>query len=318
MLNTTRKIACDDLALANSSGLKNHENYARHLLDIVTSHSRAPQKSNLTLASLSACRTVAPASPPPTTTHTPSSSSRVEVSTTVIELEDPTILRKFFNIKKDEIQFASVIIVERMKEILKKLPTSKFQTTKLPNVVTTIGRKGKSDRTREFIYPSEYSAPQFPKSSGVVGGGVSTFPVTPASPTSFETKMLGLTCEFTPNLATGKNIGLEIAIDHSHFLGFVNYGSPIMAPATKAFGFSTPIVVTENRIEMPLFRTHRFNSSYTIPPGHVVALIGLSVENSPNLDKVIRASSVKTGTQGNLTPGKSTLYLISPEILQAP
>jgi hypothetical protein len=360
-LNTTREVACDDLALANSSDLKNHENYARHLLDIVTTHSRTPQKSDLTLAmtrnntdlqrcltaildqqqdrrpvstrsrylalplwlvgltalaSLSACRTVEPVSPSPVATHKPTSGSQVEVSTTVIELEDPAILRKFFNIKKDEIQFASVITVERMEEILKKLPESKSQTTKLPKVVTTIGRKGRSERTREFIYPTEYSPPQFPKNSSGIVGGTSSFPVTPASPTSFETKILGLTCEFTPNLDSGQNIALEIDIDHSHFLGFVNYGSPIMAPATNAFGFSTPIVVTENRIEMPLFRSHRFNTSYTIQPGHVVALIGLSLENSPNLDKATRIFN--TPQQTKLTAAKGTLYLIHPEILETP
>ena len=238
----------------------------------------------------------------------------MKISTTVIELEDPGILRKFFKIQKDEIQYATIITTARMEEILKKLPSSKTQITKIPDTVTTLGKMAKCDRTREFLYPTEYSPPTINNTRNSAGDSKTVFPVTPATPANFETKILGLSCEFTPSLVSNSTyLDLEIAIDHSHFLGFVNYGSPIMAPATNAFGFSTPIVITENRIEMPIFRTHRFHTSYRIPPGHVIALIGSSMESQESMDQQTRFP--KTGDSRKLTPAKSILYLIQSEIL---
>jgi hypothetical protein len=75
------------------------------------------------------------------------------------------------------------------------------------------------EQIQEYIYPTEYEPPELPKmvantekSEGgkKIEGGV--FPVTPATPTSYDTRNLGETLEVEANCgADGKTIQLRIA-----------------------------------------------------------------------------------------------------------
>jgi general secretion pathway protein D len=167
-----------------------------------------------------------------------------------------------------------------------------------PSVTAKSGQKATIEVIREFIYPTEYEPPQLPNS---VGGGITTsltglgggssgggFPVTPATPTAFETKNTGVTLEIEPTL--GNNdfvIDLRFAPEIVEFEGFVNYGSPIQSSATDFLGNPTTVTITENRIEMPVFSARRVNTSLTIYDGYTVAVGGLMKENVQNVeDKV--------------------------------
>ncbi len=71
------------------------------------------------------------------------------------------------------------------------------------------------------------------------------------------------------------------------FEGFINYGSPITAPATDALGNPVQIVITENRIEMPVFSVRSVKTGLTIYDGYTVAVGGLMREDVQSVeDKV--------------------------------
>ncbi len=152
-----------------------------------------------------------------------------------------------------------------------------------PSITARSGQKATIEIIREFIYPTEYEPPEIPNEV-LVGGNV--FPVTPATPTAFETRNTGVTLEIEPTLgANDYVIDLRFAPEIVEFDGFINYGSPISVPGTLPG--SADVVLTENRIEMPVFSSRRVNTSLTIYDGHTVAVGGLMREDVQNVeDKV--------------------------------
>ncbi len=170
-----------------------------------------------------------------------------------------------------------------------------------PSVTAKSGQKATIEIIREFIYPTEYEPPQLPNSTGGGfggglggilggggGGGGGGFPVTPATPTAFDTRNTGITLEIEPTI--GENdfvIDLRFVPEIVEFEGFVNYGSPIQSPSTDALGNPVVSVITENRIEMPVFSSRRVNTQLTIYDGYTVAVGGLMREDVQNVeDKV--------------------------------
>ena len=172
-----------------------------------------------------------------------------------------------------------------------------------PSVTARSGQKATIEIIREFIYPTEYEPPELPNSvgqqqiggngiidpiTGAGGGGISTFPVTPATPTAFETRNTGITLEIEPTI--GENdfmIDLRFVPEIVEFEGFINYGSPIQSGGTDALGNPITVTITENRIEMPVFSVSRVNTSLTIYDGYTVAIGGLMREDVQNVeDKV--------------------------------
>jgi general secretion pathway protein D len=185
-----------------------------------------------------------------------------------------------------------------------------------PSVTAKSGQKATIEIIREFIYPTEYEPPEIPNSvgggndqgggiGGGGGGGGGTIPVTPATPTAFETRNTGVTLEIEPTI--GENdfvIDLRFVPEIVEFEGFINYGSPIQTSVTTSiFGDivdaagnitqgvigSEPntVTLTENRIEMPVFSVRRVNTALTIYDGYTVAVGGLMREDVQNVeDKV--------------------------------
>lgn len=163
-----------------------------------------------------------------------------------------------------------------------------------PSVTAKSGQKATIEIIREFIYPTEYEPPELPNSvggggnvslNGLSGGGGDSFPVTPATPTAFDTRNTGVTLEIEPTI--GQNdfvIDLRFVPEIIEFEGFINYGSPIQSPGTDALGNPTNTVITENRIEMPVFSARRVNTSLTIYDGYTVAVGGLIREDVQNVE----------------------------------
>lgn len=166
-----------------------------------------------------------------------------------------------------------------------------------PSVMARPGESATIEIIREFIYPTEYEPPELPNqvgggiSGGGLGGGLSgggSFPVTPATPSTFETRKTGVILEIEPNVGANDSvIDLQFAPEIVEFEGFVNYGSPITSPATDALGNPVQIVITENRIEMPIFSTRKVKTAITIYDGYTVAVGGLMREDVQSVnDKV--------------------------------
>jgi len=156
-----------------------------------------------------------------------------------------------------------------------------------PSVTARSGQKATIEVVREFIYPTEYEPPEVGQQGGNNannnGGNnttTSVTPVTPATPTAFETKNTGVTLEIEPTI--GENdfvIDIRFLPEIVEFEGFINYGSPIQIPTTDSNGDPVTATLTENRIEMPVFSKRSVNTSLTIYDGYTVAVGGLMRED---------------------------------------
>ncbi len=155
-----------------------------------------------------------------------------------------------------------------------------------PSVTTRSGQAASIKIVEEFIYPTEYEPPELPNSvssvgtidlvTGVITGGSSTgFPVTPATPTAFETRDLGITLEILPVAdANRRYVDLTLNPVITDFDGFVNYGTPINTNSAGVFG---PVVQTlsENAILMPVFSVKRVNTNVVVADGSTIVIGGL-------------------------------------------
>ncbi len=149
-----------------------------------------------------------------------------------------------------------------------------------PSVTTKSGQRATIQIVREFRYPTEYDLPQVSASTGSIFQ-----PVVPTTPTSFDTKPVGITLEVEPTVGPdGYTIDLTLSPRVIEFDGFINYGSPINASIQNisAFGAITgtaTIVATENVINQPVFSTREVTTQVTVYDGSTVVLGGLMRED---------------------------------------
>jgi general secretion pathway protein D len=166
--------------------------------------------------------------------------------------------------------------------------------TDIINVPKTVARSNQIATiraVREFIYPTEYDPPEVPNSFGlgegdadddsdtdVITNSGNMFPVTPANPTAFETREVGTILEVEPVIGPdNKYVDLSLSPEVSDFLGFINYGSPIISPASN-------IVITENKILMPVFQTLKETTAVTVLDGQTVVIGGLLDERRDDIE----------------------------------
>ncbi len=165
-----------------------------------------------------------------------------------------------------------------------------------PRVTTKSGQRAVIEIIREFRYPTEFEPPQIPQtfgnglgnSGGIIGGlnplaqsnSGGSFPVTPTTPTAFETRNTGVTLEVEPVVgADGYTIDLNLVPQVVEFEGFVNYGSPIQTSSTNLLGQSVVNIITPNVINQPIFSTRKVTTSVTVFDGQTVVLGGLMRED---------------------------------------
>lgn len=139
-------------------------------------------------------------------------------------------------------------------------------------LVTRDGQSGKVEAVRELIYPVEYDPPEVSDTApgnGFNGG------VTPAHPVTFETLDCGLKQEFTPIVAADGTIDVTLEIESRTLDGFINYGSPIHTTGKNWLGATVQVVLTENRIEMPVFTTGKMVVHVSLRPGQTILTTGI-------------------------------------------
>lgn len=152
-----------------------------------------------------------------------------------------------------------------------------------PRVTTKSGQRATIEIVREFKYPTEYNPPQVPTSSG--SGSGSIMAVTPTTPTAFEVRNTGVSLEVEPVVgADGSTIDLNLVPQVTEFEGFINYGTPIYAASASS---STPVELTANVINQPIFSTRKVQTSVSVWDGQTVMLGGLMREDVQKVeDKV--------------------------------
>jgi general secretion pathway protein D len=154
-----------------------------------------------------------------------------------------------------------------------------------PSVVTRSGQASSIEVIREFMYPSEYEPPEVPQ--GADGGGSNT-PVTPATPSSFKSREVGITLEVLPVADANKRfVDLTLNPSFVEFDGFVNFGSPIRQSVQQSLLGAQPAVISKNAILMPIFSVQRLATQLTVADGATIAIGGLMTESVKNVeDKV--------------------------------
>jgi len=152
-----------------------------------------------------------------------------------------------------------------------------------PSVVTRSGQAATVSVVREFIYPTEYEPPELP--NRIFGGGGGSFPVTPATPTAFEKRDVGIILEVMPTVSADKRfVEIELNPSITDFDGFVNFGSPINAPGSDEDGESTTVQITRNAILMPVFSAQRAKTNLTVADGATVVIGGMIQEKIENVE----------------------------------
>ena len=158
-----------------------------------------------------------------------------------------------------------------------------------PKVTTQTSRKATIEIVREFLYPTEFAAPEAQASAG------SQFtPSVPTAPSGWTMKPTGITLEVVPTLGPDNyTIDLELAPRVIEFDGFINYGSPInatvqaqgiysaIAPTSKTFE------ATANTINQPVFSVREITTQVSVYDGQTVVMGGLMREDVQKVeDKV--------------------------------
>jgi len=150
-----------------------------------------------------------------------------------------------------------------------------------PKVTVTGGHKALINISRKFPYPKDFSPPTIPQNQSQSGIN----PATPATPTSFETRNVGVQLEVTPTVGPdGYTIDLNLSPQVTEFEGFVNYGSPIetFAPVTSIGGLqlgTQQVQLTANTINQPVFSVRQVDTQVTVYDGQTVVLGGLMRED---------------------------------------
>jgi general secretion pathway protein D len=111
--------------------------------------------------------------------------------------------------------------------------------------------------------------------------------VTPATPTAFEKKDVGITLEVLP-VADSQRRYIDVTVNpsFSEFVGFINYGSPINTQVSGLTG-TRSVEVTPNRILMPVFSSEKAATQVTVADGSTIVIGGLMSESIQNVeDKV--------------------------------
>jgi general secretion pathway protein D len=204
-----------------------------------------------------------------------------------------------------------------------------------PSTITRSGQSSSIKLVREFIYATEYEPPEVPNDSGggeiiVVGagggviaggGGGGTGAVTPATPTAFTTRDVGITMEVLPVVDANKRfVNVTLNPTFSDFDGFVNYGSPINSTQQGALGTST-VELTKNAIVQPVFSKQTFSTSVDVADGATVVVGSMLQETVQNVeDQVPILGSVPLvgrlfQSQAKKPTSTAILFLVNVELM---
>ncbi|PYL09323.1 MAG: type II and III secretion system protein [Verrucomicrobia bacterium] len=154
-----------------------------------------------------------------------------------------------------------------------------------PSVTTKSGQRAIIEVIRELRYPRTYTAPQVPSISSTTGTTAAVVPVvvTPTTPQDWETRNTGVTLEVEPVVGgDSTTIDLNLIPQVVEFEGFINYGSPINAVGVNTvagISISTPVQLTPNVINQPVFSTRKVTTSVSVWDGQTVVIGGLMRED---------------------------------------
>lgn len=234
------------------------------------------------LAGLSACRKAEPVVP---------KQIMVMSRFVSIPMDSPVLAEAGLTLdgNKSGLQSLGILNEEHANNLLRKLAQQKgVNLMSAPSVTTRSGQKATVEVVREFIYPTEFDPPR---------QATKTEPLIPTTPTAFEMKPVGVRMEVVPTLMEGGSIDLTVTPEATSFEGFMDYGTPITHEGK---------VVSENKIQQPIFHTMKTTASFVMEPGQSVVFGGLGGPDATPLTSrmpktkdlvffIIQANAVEAG-----------------------
>ena len=170
-----------------------------------------------------------------------------------------------------------------------------------PSVAVKSGQKASIRSVRLFPYPTEFDPPQIPQQVGTTryrsigfSGSNNSGPVTPTTPTAFETRELGTILEVEPVISgDGRTVELSLTPTLTEFEGFVDYGSDIrnaidsvsLDPLGLSFVYNAGVpYVIDNPVLQPIFRKSSMTTAVNVWDGNTIVIGGLVDERRTDID----------------------------------
>jgi len=167
-------------------------------------------------------------------------------------------------------------------------------------VIVKSGQKATAFSGRDFNYPTEFDPPQIPQTvaapqfdvfdpdtgiGGTLTGQLGQAPVTPATPSSFDTRQIGSGIEVEPTIGDdGYTVDLNLAVTFTEFGGFINYGTPIISNNENS---SQNSILTDNRIIQPVFSKTSANAQVLIYDGQTIAIGGMTNQKTETVEDAV-------------------------------
>ncbi|MCH7225167.1 Amuc_1098 family type IV pilus outer membrane protein [Haloferula sp. A504] len=243
-------------------------------------------------------------------------------------LNNPTRQTQSSSVAPGILSFTGLFTDGQVQMIVRGLDQKKgSDVVAVPSVTTRSGQQSSIEIIREFIYPTEYEPPELPNSVGTNSEGI--FPVTPATPTAFDMRKVGVILEVLPTASKDKRfVDINLKPNLTDFDGFINYGSPIRSGGAIAggagfFGQVEPQVVTNNEILMPVFSKMATETALTVADGTTMVIGGLLEERTENYeDKVPILGDIPVlgrlfQSKGTSSVSKAVIFLVKVRVVDA-
>lgn len=143
-----------------------------------------------------------------------------------------------------------------------------------PKVTVVSGQKTKIRVVREFIYPTEYKAPEI-NITTTTSAAISTpvISVTPSNPSDFKTRDVGVIMEVKADATKDRRIDLDLIPEVTEFQGFINYGQNARQ-APLVGGQAEGDVLAEGIALTPVFQIRKVQTKIQVIDGQTVVMGG--------------------------------------------
>lgn len=235
---------------------------------------------------------------------------QVEIESKFLEMS-PEAAEKIFGEENPDRQ--TILQEEDYQKLIRRLGQQEgVDLISAPKVTTKFGQRATIQIIREFPYPSKFNPPD----------QTSDRP----TPTSFETRNLGITLETESTLTADDRIICWLSPRVVEFLGFVNYGAERPAPHSAEDdaieAALRPAASAGSAINQPIFRTREMQTTVVLRSNQTVLLGGLSRKTMQAAENISDFRALQAITAPSSKPGakavERVLYIfVTPRLMNA-
>lgn len=180
-----------------------------------------------------------------------------------------------------------------------------------PSIMLRDGEPGQVEVIREFVYPTKFNQPFFPNTASEdSNANAKGFPVSPTTPTAFESYETGVLLGLSAREVEGGMIELELAPRVSEFRDFLDFGAAIHEASEKEI---MRLRLSDNRIEQPVFDVRSSRSKVRVPRGHTVLVGGLVSERKLQIEEAVPLLGLVTESRTEVK--RRFLYIfVTPQV----